>query len=972
MKEKQKDAHPDAVNHSRECATPSSHDLSTSNRPASGPSKGSNAAPPSILTRGKYTSGRLEVTDGVDGTWSGKGGSGTPPPPQGPRRSFRPEVWAPSLNGNLSLRSANNSNTGGSDHGTEEHVRLPVVKPPSVASQRPPKPLVTVAEQERIGPSQKPLPPTPQSILPLAQRRGSSFQFSDHSTTTDGAHLSSSRTTSAEEPAASTPPPSGTEDHGHRTDHSHGASGDLDRHDSAASIDGGGVDTTLLLKVIHRVQQPCLTLVLYLQSAPVDVIFAAFQADCERWGIRWYSGIAQRLVVFFLVDHPVSRRYPPRHTTLRTLLKQYITLIEQPDITQLRKEEEDIGDKDPVEPEVMEAYIWCSVTMGGGDANMCYKSFYNLSADVAASSTAATSLMIRKLVDGASFSSVSAAGSLASFSSRSRDNDDGWDMANPLLGSGRLLEDSVELRGFVPTPPPECPSSRARPPSFLPFTTASSDNAVGKPTADDPRHGDAPLSLPAAFALDSCRMRFDGPNHLLGRSAPRAHTQREEEDAILQTRVLNAFCPLKVAVSQFSNVGLSLWPAAFVLAQLVAQEIQGQSRVFWPHLFPGVTGPPKGPLPPQQRLRVLELGAGVGLTPAFLSRLQAYRDCVDSFVITDYQSGLLDNIRENLRISRVTEVEDLRAASRGLEGDKKRPFHLVAEMDWTDKLHSEVNLVDWEADLILAADCIYDVNVIPAFADTVEMALKVPLAGSVLGYSQAARGDSADAASRTRTVVVVQTHRQNSTMKVFFDRIRTFAHVQSFTLVMGKTAGELFKEHPLSKTKDGLDGGVVPLGEWPGDEGFALPREAPAAASRSALESVSSVVCALRPDTVLEDGSIASITLEPSDPTPNTLRRATTESLAPPSRRSWGSFQSNSSNFSLTRSDTASSRVKTLLKDELIGSFYTPMAGLIGVHVIQLKKDAGVASGPGKDPIGDGNSTRRGLSSRKPSGMGGR
>ncbi|KAH8609786.1 putative Lysine methyltransferase [Trypanosoma vivax] len=95
-----------------------------------------------------------------------------------------------------------------------------------------------------------------------------------------------------------------------------------------------------------------------------------------------------------------------------------------------------------------------------------------------------------------------------------------------------------------------------------------------------------------------------------------------------------SFVSVRLAAGQFSNVGLALWPAAFVLVQLLDAELSAPS----PELTDGLG----------ETLRLLELGAGVGLTPLLLHHLRPYNERVSRFVLTDYQQELVENISFNL------------------------------------------------------------------------------------------------------------------------------------------------------------------------------------------------------------------------------------------------------------------------------------------------------------------------------------
>lgn len=209
------------------------------------------------------------------------------------------------------------------------------------------------------------------------------------------------------------------------------------------------------------------------------------------------------------------------------------------------------------------------------------------------------------------------------------------------------------------------------------------------------------------------------------------------------------YLPVRLASSQFTNVGLSLWPAAFVLSQLILVELCALSPVI---------------LPQKGDLRFLELGAGVGLTlltlnihNSFCNKFYSYQCPYDqqvikrvwSCVLTDYQPELIQNILFNLKINNANitqpNPQDCQSA------DKAPPAHIVDILDWSECEQNEHKLRNWGCNVILAADCIYDVDLIGFFVATLHQAL------SAVEKSMA---------------IVVQTHRQNETMKVFFEALQ--------------------------------------------------------------------------------------------------------------------------------------------------------------------------------------------------------
>ncbi|RNF27523.1 uncharacterized protein Tco025E_00260 [Trypanosoma conorhini] len=190
------------------------------------------------------------------------------------------------------------------------------------------------------------------------------------------------------------------------------------------------------------------------------------------------------------------------------------------------------------------------------------------------------------------------------------------------------------------------------------------------------------------------------------------------------------FLPVRLAAGQFANVGLALWPAAFVLVELLLAELSSPASVM---------------LPREGDLRILELGAGVGLTPVMLHQHMCYRERVKGCVLTDYQPELIENILFNLH-SYITAREPMHDSFCRTE-EEDAP-HVAEILDWTEHERNRERLQKWGCNLILAADCIYDVNLIDSLVTTLHQALS---------------------SAEDAVAIVVQSHRQKETMKRFFD-----------------------------------------------------------------------------------------------------------------------------------------------------------------------------------------------------------
>jgi protein-lysine N-methyltransferase EEF2KMT len=767
------------------------------------------------------------------------------------------------------------------------------------------------------------------------------------------------------------------------------------------------------------------SLVLFLQCAPHTVVLTAFQADCESRDIPWCSTKAQDLAVEWFLQHPVARKYPPRRRMLRALLKAYITSIEEQRVAE-RIYASGSSEDEAVQLELMEAYIELSV--GGSEdpreTEMSFKTFFNpyvggsdsppmyaTTAPVPAPPT--TSMLVSPLVHLTAFNSSPS-------------------QLNAPRGGFKFSTMTATPADAHGTPASVAVATACQPPRSM----------------SEPNHPMAPLRVitfpDSDDLLPMVNVRATSPVTPPQSPFGSSHTPSPQLPApqLAVDKVMEQFCAVRVSSEQFSNVGLSLWPAAFVLVQLLAQELKGQT-----HLLSDVLGLPRTPssavcnssgtsMPPlsaphkiftspiptppasppvgarskrgssfigaggssssggsnvsavgnkphSSQLRILELGAGVGLTPVFLHHMEEYRQHVSTFMATDYQETIIDNIKFNFKENGITAVDDFTAAKRGLEGDGTPPFHRATTLDWMNHLENEGLFMENGVDVVLAADCIYDVDAIPGLVDTIHLALtaedvssyltsfsrptqtKTDLSCSVVSSHGNGSSNSSSfagappipAPQKQRCCIVVQTHRQNSTMQAFFSAVRKFAQVRSYTLVR-QPIGSL----NLSQDGSGIDGGCVPLGSWD---------------KQSAMLNPDRVVCALRRDVVLEDGSLGSrahrsasddhhtrhdhndsvasnpIGSSPGRPVGRTHSR-TSRPTAPhnPPAACFGkdcpsltplhsSRSSNSmdSRISFSRSSSAAvmEAAEALLADEMIGPFYTTMAGLIGVHIITLK-----------------------------------
>lgn len=159
---------------------------------------------------------------------------------------------------------------------------------------------------------------------------------------------------------------------------------------------------------------------------------------------------------------------------------------------------------------------------------------------------------------------------------------------------------------------------------------------------------------------------------------------------------------VRVASSRLERVGLQLWAGALVLCDFLLAR---------PWLF-------------HQR-RVCELGAGLGLCSLVASRLGATVLC------TDGSTEAVENCRENMRRNPVlnpmlTEPEPARLGEpNGVRNDpstKERNDVKVEVVRWESPPAEMTDL--WAAEVLLAADVIYDAAAADAFAKLAARLLK--------------------------------------------------------------------------------------------------------------------------------------------------------------------------------------------------------------------------------------------------------
>lgn len=212
--------------------------------------------------------------------------------------------------------------------------------------------------------------------------------------------------------------------------------------------------------------------------------------------------------------------------------------------------------------------------------------------------------------------------------------------------------------------------------------------------------------------------------------------------------------------AQFVNVGLSLWPSAFILAELLRLELCDLSHVN--NLVRSLAG-----VKTLSKLKLVELGSGVGLSGLALAKFAKNGFLVSESVecvMTDYQTNIVENMRNNITINGF----DVGTACRASTGDCACVLQ-VDLMDWMEQDENALKWANWSPDIILVADCIYDTSVIDGLCNTIRCGLE----------HAAVDGDVEPCA------IVVQTHRQRTTISQFFCRVSEFANVESFIVKTG-------------------------------------------------------------------------------------------------------------------------------------------------------------------------------------------
>lgn len=308
--------------------------------------------------------------------------------------------------------------------------------------------------------------------------------------------------------------------------------------------------------------------------------------------------------------------------------------------------------------------------------------------------------------------------------------------------------------------------------------------------------------------------------------------------------VMGRFAPMRVT-SAFVNVGLAVWPAAHITIDLLAtlaemgaavdgvgaeDEVPPARRLAgWfpsaPHAMleslKRLHAPQRGGSSNsgeggsegcKEPLRILELGAGVGLTPAVLHKRYAY--AVPSaaanlavavpamaLTVTDYQPIILDNCAHNLALNGCSfaQYRDAKTMAAGDATEKsgdigcgadKRSSSslppapkveaLIAPLDWNEREETRLLVRAARPHIAVAADCIYDRCVLEGLSETLRDAMTVDLAPPEEVSPASSSFTPRLVVNNGCVSVIIQTHRNDATQTELHDKLRSFANVFSF------------------------------------------------------------------------------------------------------------------------------------------------------------------------------------------------
>ncbi|KAM3917608.1 protein-lysine N-methyltransferase EEF2KMT [Leptodactylus fuscus] len=153
-----------------------------------------------------------------------------------------------------------------------------------------------------------------------------------------------------------------------------------------------------------------------------------------------------------------------------------------------------------------------------------------------------------------------------------------------------------------------------------------------------------------------------------------------------------------VAIISEGTTGLVTWEAALYLAEWAIENN---------HLFNNRT--------------ILELGSGIGLTG-----LVVCKSCSPKkYTFSDYHQKVLQQLKENIQLNGFTLSEEHSGPSESL-----KTVLSVTELDWESVTEQE--LVNLEADLVIASDVVYDPEILTSFSRVLKKLFHCTKAGNNL------------------------------------------------------------------------------------------------------------------------------------------------------------------------------------------------------------------------------------------------
>ncbi|KAL0481169.1 hypothetical protein AKO1_012652 [Acrasis kona] len=142
----------------------------------------------------------------------------------------------------------------------------------------------------------------------------------------------------------------------------------------------------------------------------------------------------------------------------------------------------------------------------------------------------------------------------------------------------------------------------------------------------------------------------------------------------------NDYSEIVIRVKQrFVNVGLSMWESGYLLGEFILSN---------PDLFHNKT--------------CIELGSGIGLSGICLLHKNNPKPARKVY-LTDYQDVVLSNCNENLKINDI----DTMLILEGQDAIEDGKSAVIKHLDW-----KENNVSEFNADVLIAADVAYDIDVI--------------------------------------------------------------------------------------------------------------------------------------------------------------------------------------------------------------------------------------------------------------------